>query len=230
MSENIEKPNFRDLIKLFVSPSNPFLDGESVKEYEELRDSLHYNLNLDQTIDQLKESFFIKFPDATNSEFIDWFVSAFHNSWLTEHCSDQIKDRNQKVYQAYLNILETLNRTQSWLKEDKLRTRIEILWQDRGGSYNLLHHTVTIFCDIALACNQKGEYYISYNLDYRCQEMIGKFFTNTLLRRIYEFTTGDLEPYLKLSNLLYDGMDLFADLLEESKSDSTIKSFFVPKI
>lgn len=230
MSENIEKPSFRDLIKLFVSPSNPILDVESLKEYGELRDSLHYNLTLDQTIKQLKASFLSKFPDATNSEFIDWFVSAFHNSWLTEHCSDEIKDRNQIVYKAYLNILETLNRTQSWLKDEKLRTRIEILWQDRGGSYNLLHHTVTIFCDIALACNQKGEYYISYNLDHRCQEMIGKFFTNTLLRRVDEFTMDELELYLKLSNLYNDGVDLFLDLLEESKTDSTIKSCVVPEI
>ncbi|WP_185216068.1 hypothetical protein [Sphingobacterium mizutaii] len=219
----------KNLILQFVSPSNPILDGESLKEYEKLRDSLHYNLTLDQTIDQLKESFFIKFPDATNSEFIDWFVSAFHNSWLIEHCSVEIKDRNQKVYEAYLNLLETLNRTQSWLKEDKLRTRIEILWQDRGGSYNLLHHTVTIFCDIALACNQKGEYYISYNLDYRCQEMIGKFFTNTLLRRIYEFTMDDLEPYLNLNSLQVDESDNFTEALKESRDNEFVKASLVPK-
>lgn len=229
MSENIKKPSFRDLIKLFVSPSNPILDGESLKEYEDHRESLHYNLTLDQTIDQLKDSFLTKFPSATNSEFIDWFVSAFHNSWLTEHCSDEIKDRNQKVYQAYLNILETLNRTQSWLKEDKLRTRIEILWQDRRGSYNLLHHTVTIFCDIALACNQRGEYYISYNLDYRCQEMIGKFFTNTLLRRIYEFTMDDLEPYLNLNSLLVDESDNFTEALKDSRDNEFVNASLVPK-
>lgn len=226
MSESIEKPSFRDLITLFVSPS---LDGEISKNYEELRDLLHYNLALDQTIDQLKESFLTKFPESTNSDFIDWFVSAFHNSWLTEHCSNEIKERNQKVYQAYLNILETLNRTQSWLKEDKLRTRIEILWQDRGGSYNLMHQSVTIFCDIALACNQKGEYYISYNLDYRCQEMIGKFFTNTLLRRIYEFTMDDLEPYLNLNSLLVDESDNFTEALKQSRYDEFVKASLVPK-
>ncbi len=60
--------------------------------------------------------------------------------------------------------------------------------------------------------------------------MLAKYFTNTLLRRIYEFTTGDLEPYLKLSNLMYDGVNLFSDLLEKSKTDSTIKSFLVPRI
>lgn len=220
MSQVKLKHNLFDLIKLFF---------ESFQNYEVLRERLHYNLTLDETILKAKSVFLLQYPNSNDSDFIDWFITNFKHKWLTEFCSDEIRDRNDRVLKAYMSILETIRRTQTWMEEEKLRAKVEVIWEDRGGNYNLLHQTVTLFCDIALGCNQKGEYYISYNLDYRCQEMIGKFFTNTLLRRIYEFTTGDLEPYLKLSNLLYDGMDLFADLLEDSKSDSTIKSFFVPK-
>lgn len=51
----------------------------------------------------------------------------------------------------------------------------------------------TFVLHIALACNQKREFYISYCFDYKGPEMIGKFFTNTQLKRNYEFTMDDFE-------------------------------------
>lgn len=220
MSQVKLKHNLFDLIKLFF---------ESFQNYEVLRERLHYNLTLDETILKAKSVFLLQYPNSNDSDFIDWFIANFKHKWLTEFCSDEIRDRNDRVHKAYMSILETIRRTQTWMEEEKLRAKVEVIWEDRGGTYNLLHQTVTLFCDIALACNQKGEYYISYNLDYRCQEMIGKFFTNTLLRRIYEFTMDDLEPYLNLNSLLVDESDNFTEALKQSRDDKFVKASLVPK-
>lgn len=229
MPENLVNTTFRDLITMFNSSSIYILDGDSTQKYEEKRDSLHYNLTLDETILKAKSVYSLQCPNASNSEFIDWFITHFHHSWLTDFCSVEIRNRNERVQIAYKNILETIYRTQSWLEEEKLRTKIEVNWENRGASYNLVHQTVTMFCNIVLACNQKGEYYISYILDYRCQELLNKYFTNTLLRRIYEFTTDDLEPYLNLNDLLRDGIEFFDNLLKESEKDESIKVYSVSK-
>lgn len=227
MTEDGNLQTFKDLISLYISSSNTILDEEI--SYATIREKLHYDLTLDEAIRKAYNMYIEKYANALDSEFTEWFASFFHHSWLTEFCSLEIRDRNERVQKAYRNILETIYRTQSWMEEEKMRTKIEINWENKGSNYNLIHQTVTLFCDIVLACNQRGEYYISYNLDYRCQEMLTKYFTNTLLRRFYEFTAGDLEPFLKLNDLLHDGLDYFDNLLKESEKEESIKVYLVPK-
>ncbi|OYD40325.1 hypothetical protein ACF3OC_12390 [Sphingobacterium cellulitidis] len=220
--------SFKNLITLFISSSNSKVEEDLIHKYIVLREELHYTEAFDETILKAKSVYSLKHANATVPEFIEWFISNFNNSWLTEFCSEEIRERNNRVQNAFINIQETLYRTQSWMKEEKLRTKVDIDWEKRGRKFNLLHQTITIFCDIALACNQKGEYYISYNLDYRCQELIGKFFTNTLLRRFYEFTMDDLEPYLNLNSFLVDGLDNFTEALKESRNNEFVKASLVP--
>ncbi|SEG41153.1 hypothetical protein SAMN05421877_107236 [Sphingobacterium lactis] len=225
--------NFHSLIHAFCTSEQSILPAKDMdlskyNLYKIERDALHYNLTLDETILKAKSVYSLQYPNASDSEFIDWFIANFKHTWLTEFCSYEVRDRNDRVHEAYLNILETIYRTQSWMKEEKLCTKVDVMWEERGGNYNLLHQTITLFCDIVLACNQRCEYYISYNLDYRCEEMIGKFFTNTLLRRIYEFTMNDLEPYLNLNSLIVDESDNFIEALKESRDDDFVMASIVP--
>ncbi len=127
-----DKPSVRSLVLTYISSSKDILNGKDCN-YDSTRDSLHYNLTLDETILKAKSVYSLQYPNASNSEFIDWFASHFKHTWLTEFCSDEIRDRNDRVHKAYMNILETIYRTQSWMEEEKMRTKVEIMWEDRGG-------------------------------------------------------------------------------------------------
>ena len=109
MSQVKLKHNLFDLIKLFF---------ESFQNYEVLRERLHYNLTLDETILKAKSVFLLQYPNSNDSDFIDWFIANFKHKWLTEFCSDEIRDRNDRVHKAYMSILETIRRTQTWMEEE----------------------------------------------------------------------------------------------------------------
>jgi hypothetical protein len=50
--------------------------------------------------------------------------------------------------------------------------------------------------------------------------MISEEFASRLIRRIYEFTPGEMEPFVKIGSLYTDCVETFNRLLEESKVES----------
>jgi len=126
-------------------------------------------------------------------------------------------ERNKKLLGAYSSIIVIITKIQGWLDDERLRTRIESDLQKTPGIKNTMYQCTTPFCVVSLGCDQMGRYNIAYSLDYRIQEMISGPFASTLLRRIYEFTPGELDPFVKIGSLCTDCVQIFNHILEQAK-------------
>jgi bacterioferritin-associated ferredoxin len=49
--------------------------------------------------------------------------------------------------------------------------------------------------------------------------MISEDFASTFIRRIYDFTPGEMEPFVRIGSLCQDCVQLFNQLIEESKNE-----------
>jgi hypothetical protein len=159
--------------------------------------------------------------DRTQKEFKDSFVIYFHNNLISKHTPDFIQERNKKMEKAYDSIIETINRMQCWLDNDPLRIRIEDATLNEGVS--TIKSCATPFCVIFLSCDAIGRYHITFALDSRILEMLPNGMASTLIRRIYDFTPGEMELFVDITSLNFDCIDLFEFKLSESKVDTNIK-------
>jgi bacterioferritin-associated ferredoxin len=177
---------------------SPFLEDLVIEEWKQMKE-LNNNLN--------------------PVEFSKEFVENYHNTKMEQYLPDDVIERNKNILAAYSNLIITIERIQGWLNEDELRTRIESNFIKKKGVKSTISQCTTPFCAISLGCDGMGRYNLVYSIDYRFKEMISEDFASTLIRRIYEFTPGEMEPFVRIGSLCQDCVQLFNQLIEESKSE-----------
>jgi hypothetical protein len=150
--------------------------------------------------------------EIQKSDFINFFTENFHNKNLVQYTPEFIQKRNLKILNAYNSIIETINRIQAWLDNDLVRRRIE--YNTLNSKNNLLGYSeinkcITPFCFISLGCDVFGRYNLTYGIDSRILNMVTDNMGSTLLRRIYEFTSGEMEPFVSFVSLDMDCINYF---------------------
>tara|TARA_Y100001954_G_C15501794_1_gene450237 strand:- start:120 stop:590 length:471 start_codon:yes stop_codon:yes gene_type:complete len=136
---------------------------------------------------------------------------------------EPLKQRNKKLMEAYSNILITIERIQGWLDDEFLRTRIESDMTKDGYYKSIINQCLTPFCSVTIGCDENAVYTICYSLDYRIFELIGEPMTSVLIRRIYEFTPGEMEQSVIIVDLQADCLDQFNSTLTEASQTSIHK-------
>lgn len=143
-----------------------------------------------------------------------------HNLENEAGAPDFVKDRNARLLKAYKSILISVDRIQGFLEDEYLRSRIESEMTKDPKIKSTILQSSTPFCILSLGCDNMGRYNIAYSLDYRIKEMIGDDMASGLLRRIYEYTPGDMEVFVRFGSLYHDCVSTFDQLLENLKTES----------
>jgi len=189
---------FGQLDEITTNPFDNFALAK--KEVEELG----HNSILDQVILTNYEISLEKNLELRADEFSEHFAKYFQNCHLSPYTPKDIQERNEKLYEAYLQILVTIQRIQGWLEDEKLRVLVEEDLTKGHVSFSTMYQCITAFCMVSLGCDQWGRYNIVYSLDYQINHKISPAFASTLVRRIYEFTSGALEPFVTFNCMFAD--------------------------
>ena len=150
-------------------------------------------------------------------EFVSIFITEFHNSKIENVAPEFVRERNKKIFNAYQSIINTIVRMQGWFDDEGLRRRIESDFRKKLGVQSTMLQCTTPFCLVSLGCDQMGRFNLVYSVDYRFQEMISEEFASRFIRRIYEFTPGEMEPFVRIGSLCTDCVEIFNRLIEEAK-------------
>jgi len=163
-------------------------------------------------------------PEITKIDFVNQFADNFHNKKLIPYTPLFIQDRNRKLLSAYDSIVETINRIQAWLDNELIRKRIEIITLNTNNENSLgfstINNCITPFCFITLGCDNYGRFNLSYGIDSRILNMVPDNMASTLLRRIYEFTPGELEPFVGFVSLSMDCIAYFENSLKDVQNEN----------
>lgn len=191
---------------------------------KDLMSKLGYEDELEKLIlDELKKTR-LENQTITKMNFIDQFINQFHNKKITQYTPDYIQSRNKKMATAYSSIIETINRIQAWLDNELVRRRIEINTLNNSSDNSLgistINQCITPFCFINLGCDVFGRYNLTFGIDSRILNMVSENMASTLLRRIYEFTSGELEPFVSLESLSMDCIAYFENSLQKDKNEN----------
>ena len=158
------------------------------------------------------------------NEFAFTFLSNFHNKKLTQFAPNFVLERNENILSAYNSIIETINRIQAWLDNSLIRKRIQISTlediNDNKLGIFIINQCVTPFFVIRLICDVFGRFKLLYGVDSRILDMIPADMASTLLRRIYEFTPGGLEPFVGFDSLNMDCISYFESLMEDAEKEN----------
>jgi hypothetical protein len=92
---------------------------------------------------------------------------------------------------------------------------------EKEGCLATILQCSTPWCLLSLGCDTTGHFSIIYSLDARIESMIGRQFTETLLRRIHDFTPGMLKSKVFLGKLNEDCIGIF----EQLKKDAELENF-----
>tara|TARA_B110000114_G_scaffold182532_1_gene222011 strand:+ start:703 stop:1518 length:816 start_codon:yes stop_codon:yes gene_type:complete len=145
------------------------------------------------------------------------FLTEFHNLKIESVAPEFVRERNKKFIEAYDYVINTIERIQGWLEDEGLRTRVESDFRRKPDIQSTMYQCTTPFCIISLGCDQMGRYNLVYSVDHRLQEMISENMASTLIRRIYQFTPGEMEPFVKIGSLYDDCIGVFNQIIEEAK-------------
>ena len=232
--EKSEKTNTLQYFKIIVDlvilkyEAFPDLDLQWSPEKQiglkKLMSELGYEDELEKLIlDEIKK-IRVGNPTITKTNLVNQFIRTFHNKKITQYTPDFIQDRNKKMVMAYNSIIETINRIQAWLDNELVRRRIEINTLNDSSNNSLgialINQCITPFCFINLGCDVFGRYNLSFGIDSRILNMVSDNMASTLLRRIYQFTPGELEPFVSIESLNMDCIAYFENSLQEDKNQS----------
>ena len=143
-----------------------------------------------------------------------------HNLENEAGAPDFVKDRNVRLQEAYNRILISLDRIQGFIEDEYLRSRIESDMTKDPKIKSTILQCATPFFILSLGCDKLGRYNMVYSIDYRIKEMIGDDMASGLIRRIYEYTPGDMEVFVRFGSLCHDCVSTFDQLLEKLKTES----------
>tara|TARA_B110000285_G_scaffold225959_1_gene284941 strand:+ start:110 stop:1222 length:1113 start_codon:yes stop_codon:yes gene_type:complete len=163
-------------------------------------------------------------PAIQKMDFIQLFVNRFHNKKLSQYTPQNVQDRNVKIASAYNSIIITINKLQAWSDNDLVRRRLEIstsnISEDNRLGYSKMNNCITPFCFISLGCDMYGKYSIAYGIDARILNMVPDGMASTLLRRIYEFTPGEMEPFVGFVSLDMDCITYFEETHSQLRNEN----------
>ena len=148
-----------------------------------------------------------------------------HNLKFEEQAPKAIKDRNKKFLKAYDQIIMIIDRIQGYLSDEFLRLRIESDMTKKPGVQSTIVQCSTAWCVISLGCDTMGRYNLAYSVDHRFQQMLGEDAASIFIRRIYEFTPGDMVPFVRIGCLYQDCIEHFQHLLKELEQESFHKLY-----
>lgn len=160
--------------------------------------------------------------DLKKIDFINYFVGEFHNKKLVRYVPEYIQERNEKILNAYHALLETINRIQAWQDNDLIRKRVEFDTLNKATNilgYSEINTCISPFCYLSLGCDVFGRFQLAYGIDYRISNMISDQMANTFIRRVYEFTPGELENFVGFASLHMDCITYFEDSLQKVDND-----------
>lgn len=163
------------------------------------------------------------FADIQKFDFIHFFMDRFHNKKLVRYTPSYIQERNNNILSAFNSIKETINRIQGWLNNENARKRIEITTLNTSSNilgFSTINNCITPFCFVSLSCDVFGRFSISYGIDTNILHMVSDNMASTLLRRIYEFTPGGMEPFVKFVSLSMDCVTYFENTLKHVHEDN----------
>lgn len=143
-----------------------------------------------------------------------------HNLQFESSAPDFVKERNQNLANAYKNLVITIDRIQGFLEDECLRGRIESDMTQKNGIKSTIFQCTTPFCILSLGCDEMGRYNLVYSVDHRIQKMLGEDMASTLIRRIYEFTPGEMSVFVRIGSLYHDCFETFSQMLEDMQTES----------
>lgn len=149
-----------------------------------------------------------------------------HNIEISKNVPEPIQKLNNELMDAYEKILIAIQRIQSCLDHEFLRTSVYSKMTEMPGCLATIHQCSTKWCLISIGCDTTGQFTIIYSLDVRIESMIGQQFTETLLRRIHDFTTGMAKTKVHLGKLSEDCIGIF----EQLKKDAEFHKYHIIKI
>jgi hypothetical protein len=144
-----------------------------------------------------------------------------HNIEISKNAPEHIKKLNSEFMDAYEKLMITIQRTQGWLEHEYVRTSVHSKMTEKEGCLTTILQCSTPWCLISIGCDNTGQFNIIYSLDARIESMIGRQFTETLLRRIHDFTSGMVKTRVFLGKLNEDCIGIF----EQLKKDAEYESF-----
>jgi len=142
-----------------------------------------------------------------------------HNLNNEQNAPEYVQERNKQLLNAYQNLLITIERIQGWLEDEHLRTRIESDMTKRDGVKSTIFQCTTPWCILSIGCDEMRRYSLIYSLDHRIQKMIGNTFASTFIRRINEFTPGEMESFVSIGCLYDDCVTTYNNLLKETNNE-----------
>jgi hypothetical protein len=182
-----------------------------------LLNELNYDDLFDTVLLNALEDYKKTSSNSSKSEFLGSYYSIFHHDQIAKYTPEFIQSRNNNLLSAYKDIIECINRIQGWMDNEKARIKIESDYRLSPKHISTIYQCTTPFCVVSLGCDQIGRYNIIYSLDYRIKEIIGDDFANILIRRIYEFTSGEMELFVNFNRLEGDCIITFEEILKLSK-------------
>lgn len=162
-------------------------------------------------------------------EFEQLFILNFHNIKISKFTPDFIKDRNLKIEIAFNHIKEAIHRIQAWQNNEKVRVRIESDHLKSLKNYSYISQITTPFIVVILCCDTLGRYQITFGLDSNYLKILPDDMASTLIRRIYQFTPGEMESFVSIISLGMDCISMFENLYNDSKSNPSIQIIEVPR-
>ncbi len=196
---------------------------QNEENHIKLLESLKYNYTFDEVVVKELKEYKKTNVNPSKLEFIENYYSIFHHKKLAEFTPECIQSRNAKIESAYNHIIECINRIQGWLDDESSRLKIESDYSNSQKHLSTIYQCTTNFCIISLGCDHWGRYNIVYTIDYRILEIVGNDFASTLIRRIYEYTPGEMGPFVKINTLYGDCIDIFKDILQLCKTEKNHK-------
>jgi hypothetical protein len=241
--ENVQQQNYAQIFLMLITSylfkngyddkcnmgSDVKRDNEHEKEYQSFKEILGYNDLIEDVLINDLEDYFNITTNPNKKEFIKYFTQNFHHIKISKYTSGFIQERNDKIAKAYNSIIECINRIQGWQDNDKLRVKVESNYQNSNSHTSTIYMCTTSFCIVSLGCDQIGSYNIVFSIDYRIKEMIGNDFSNTLIRRIYQFTSGEMESFVNIDSLCFDCVNALDDILNISEKDNSHRVIFNEK-
>ncbi|MBQ0909744.1 hypothetical protein KBJ98_13605 [Flavobacterium sp. F-328] len=214
VSSSIKKIGIKDDCTFM---QNTQWNEENEDNHLKLLNELNYNDLFDSVVlSELKNYQKVAY-NPSKVEFIKNYFSIFHHSKIAEFTPEFIQTRNTKLISAYKFIIECINRIQGLMDKDKVRYKIESDYCNSPTHLSTIYQCTTPFCIVSLGCDQIGRYSIVYTLDYRIKEIIGADFASKLIRRIYEFTPGEMEPFVNFNSLNGDCISTFEETFQLAK-------------
>lgn len=132
--------------------------------------------------------------------FAYFFEENYHNSKLVKFATLEIQKSNKTIKKNHDSLKRFLIEIQSFLEAENLRTRIEGNHTETPNLGNCFRceDFITPFCKIGLNCDTLGRFSIHYFINPHLKELIGESLGDTLEKRFYELSTGEMKDFIKM--------------------------------